>query len=104
MIVDEIYLALTYDGPEHSTARWDDVFIINSFSKYFLMTGWRLGWLAAPTWAMPALEQLAQNLFLAASKPAQRAALAAFTTATLGELETRKNELRPPRFPAACNA
>ena len=80
LIVDEIYLALTYDGDEHSAARWDDVFVINSFSKYFLMTGWRLGWLVAPAWAMAALERLAQNLFLAASTPAQHAALAAFST------------------------
>lgn len=93
LIVDEIYLALTYDGPEHSAARWNDVFVINSFSKYFLMTGWRLGWLIAPAWAMEGLERLAQNLFLAASTPAQHAALAAFSPATLTELEARKEEL-----------
>ncbi len=97
LIVDEIYLALTYDGTEHSAARWSDVFVINSFSKYFLMTGWRLGWLVAPDWAMPALERLAQNLFLAASTPAQHAALAAFAPATLDMLEARKNELRARR-------
>lgn len=97
LIVDEIYLALTYDGAEHSAARWDDVFVINSFSKYFLMTGWRLGWLVAPAWAMPALERLAQNLFLAASTPAQHAALAAFDPATLDELEACKAELRTRR-------
>lgn len=97
LIVDEIYLALTYDAPEHSAARWDDVFVINSFSKYFLMTGWRLGWLVAPGWAMPALERLAQNLFLAASTPAQHAALAAFSPTTLAELEARKTELRDRR-------
>lgn len=97
LIVDEIYLALTYDGSEHSAARWDDVFVINSFSKYFSMTGWRLGWLVAPAWAMPALERLAQNLFLAAATPAQHAALAAFSPATLDELETRKADLRARR-------
>lgn len=97
LIVDEIYLALTYDGVEHSAARWDDVFVINSFSKFFLMTGWRLGWLAAPAWAMPALERLAQNLFLAASTPAQHAALAAFTPSTLDMLEACKAELRSRR-------
>jgi aspartate/methionine/tyrosine aminotransferase len=97
LIVDEIYLALTYDGSEYSATHWDDVFVINSFSKYFLMTGWRLGWLAAPTWAMPALERLAQNLFLAAPTPAQHAALAAFSPATLEELEARKSELRARR-------
>jgi aspartate/methionine/tyrosine aminotransferase len=97
LIVDEIYLALTYDGAEHSAARWDDVFVINSFSKYFLMTGWRLGWLAAPAWALPELERLAQNLFLAAPTPAQHAALAAFVPATLNELDARKAELRARR-------
>lgn len=97
LIVDEIYLALTYDGIEHSAAHWDDVFVVNSFSKFFLMTGWRLGWLAAPAWAMPGLERLAQNLFLAASTPAQHAALAAFTTTTLDMLEARKAELRSRR-------
>ncbi|MEQ1661086.1 MAG: pyridoxal phosphate-dependent aminotransferase [Thiobacillus sp.] len=97
LIVDEIYLALTYDGAEHSAARWDDVFIVNSFSKFFLMTGWRLGWLIAPPWAMDALERLAQNLFLAAATPAQHAALAAFSPDTLVELEARKAELRERR-------
>ncbi|MFP5382131.1 MAG: pyridoxal phosphate-dependent aminotransferase [Gammaproteobacteria bacterium] len=97
LMVDEIYLALTYDGSEHSAARWDDVFVINSFSKYFLMTGWRLGWLVAPAWALPGLERLAQNLFLAASTPAQHAALAAFSPACLAMLEARKAELRARR-------
>jgi aspartate/methionine/tyrosine aminotransferase len=97
LIVDEIYLALTYDGSEHSAARWDDVFVINSFSKYFLMTGWRLGWMIAPAWAMSDLERLAQNLFLAAPTSAQHAALAAFSAATLDELEVRKAELRDRR-------
>jgi len=97
LIVDEIYLGLTYDGSEHSAARWDDVFVVNSFSKYFLMTGWRLGWLLAPAWAMPDLERLAQNLFLAAPTPAQHAALAAFSPDTLVELEARKTELRVRR-------
>ncbi|MFO7541222.1 MAG: pyridoxal phosphate-dependent aminotransferase [Thiobacillus sp.] len=97
LIIDEIYLALTYDGIEHSAARWDDVFVINSFSKYFSMTGWRLGWLVAPAWAIPALERLAQNLFLAASTPAQHAALAAFSPDSINELETRKDTLRARR-------
>ena len=97
LVVDEIYLALTYNGGEHSAARWDDVFIVNSFSKYFLMTGWRLGWLVAPAWAMDGLERLAQNLFLAASTPAQHAALAAFSEASLNELEICKAELHSRR-------
>jgi aspartate/methionine/tyrosine aminotransferase len=97
LIVDEIYLGLTYEGSEHSAARWDDVFVINSFSKNFLMTGWRLGWLVAPSWALPGVERLAQNLFLAAPTPAQHAALAAFLPTTLSELDARKAELRARR-------
>lgn len=97
LIVDEIYLALTYDGREHSAARWSDVFVVNSFSKYFLMTGWRLGWLVAPAWALPGLERLAQNLFLAPPTPSQHAALAAFTPAVGAELEARKRELQARR-------
>lgn len=97
LLVDEIYLALTYDGAERSATCWEDVFVVNSFSKYFLMTGWRLGWLVAPTWALPALERLAQNLFLAAPTPAQHAALAAFAPGTLTQLEARKAELRQRR-------
>jgi len=90
----------TWRSPTTATntaRRWDDVFVINSFSKYFLMTGWRLGWLVAPAWAMAGLERLAQNLFLAASTPAQYAALAAFSPASLNELEARKAELRARR-------
>jgi len=71
--------------------------VINSFSKYFLMTGWRLGWLVAPDWALPGIERLAQNLFLAAPTPAQHAALAAFSPACLAILDARKAELRARR-------
>jgi aspartate/methionine/tyrosine aminotransferase len=97
LIVDEIYLALTYDAEEHSAAAWDDVFVINSFSKYFLMTGWRLGWLVAPAWAIDGLERLAQNLYLAAATPAQHAALAAFSSEAETILQARKAELRSRR-------
>ena len=97
LIVDEIYLALTYDGEEHSAAAWNDVFVVNSFSKYFLMTGWRLGWLVAPAWAVDGLERLAQNLYLAAPTPAQHAALAAFSAEALAILDARKAELKARR-------
>ncbi len=97
LIVDEIYLGLTYEGDERSAAVWDDVFVVNSFSKYFQMTGWRLGWLVAPGWAIDGLERLAQNLFLAAPTPAQHAALAAFSAEALAILEARKAELRARR-------
>lgn len=80
LIVDEIYQGLVYDGePATALAGGEDVFVINSFSKYFGMTGWRLGWLVAPASHVREAEKLAQNLFLAASTPAQHAALAAFT-------------------------
>jgi aspartate/methionine/tyrosine aminotransferase len=93
LIVDEIYHGLTYglDAPS-ALALGNDVFVINSFSKYFGMTGWRLGWLVAPQWAVPHLDVLAQNLFLAPPTPAQYAALAAFSPETLAILETRRAE------------
>lgn len=93
LIVDEIYHGLTY-GCDAATAvgLGDDVFVINSFSKYFAMTGWRLGWLVAPKWAIKDLDKLAQNLFLAPSTPAQYAALAAFDLPTIEVLETRRKE------------
>lgn len=93
LIVDEIYHGLVY-GTEAVSALSlsDEVFVINSFSKYFGMTGWRLGWLVAPAAYMPALEKLAQNIFLAASTPSQHAALAAFSPATRLILEERRRE------------
>lgn len=95
LIVDEIYHGLTYGSDESAATAVnyvddDDVFVINSFSKYFGMTGWRLGWVVAPQWAVPAMDKLAQNLFLAPSTPAQHAALVAFKPNTLDILETRK--------------
>ncbi|MGI9302243.1 MAG: pyridoxal phosphate-dependent aminotransferase [Gammaproteobacteria bacterium] len=90
-IVDEIYHGLTYREPLTSaTAIGEDIFVINSFSKYFGMTGWRLGWLIAPEPYVRALDKLAQNIFLAASTPAQYAALAAFEPGTLEILEDRR--------------
>ena len=98
LLVDEIYHELVYDTDEPSaTALGDDVIVINSFSKYFLMTGWRLGWLVAPEDLMAAIEKLAQNVFLAAPTPAQHAALAAFTPETRQILEQRKGALRQRR-------
>ncbi|MFG1489558.1 aminotransferase class I/II-fold pyridoxal phosphate-dependent enzyme, partial [Oceanospirillum sp. HFRX-1_2] len=93
LICDEIYQGLTY-GVEAQTALAvnDDAFVINSFSKYFGMTGWRLGWLVAPECAMPELEKLAQNVFLSATTPSQYAALAAFQPDTIALLEERRAE------------
>jgi aspartate/methionine/tyrosine aminotransferase len=98
LIVDEIYHGLVYEG-EYTTALAfaDDVFVINSFSKYFNMTGWRLGWMVAPEGYVGELDRLAQNLYLAAPTPAQHAALAAFEPETLAILEKRRLELKARR-------
>jgi len=98
VIVDEIYNDLRYDGMPFSAASLgDDVIVINSFSKYFNMTGWRLGWLLVPPAMVPAIEKLAQNLFICASSIAQHAALACFTAESLAIYETRKAELKQRR-------
>jgi aspartate/methionine/tyrosine aminotransferase len=80
-------------GVDASTAlsRLDDVFVVNSFSKYFGMTGWRLGWMVAPQAYVRQIEKLAQHFFISPSTPAQHAALAAFTPATLEILEERRH-------------
>lgn len=94
LLVDEIYQGLSYDiEPLSVAALTPDAFVVNSFSKYFGMTGWRLGWLLAPESAVEPLTRLAQNVFLAAPTPAQHAALAAFTPACRGVLEERRREL-----------
>jgi aspartate/methionine/tyrosine aminotransferase len=91
--MDEIYHGLVYDRPPPTALGLSErVLVVNSFSKYFGMTGWRLGWLVAPEAAIPHLDRLAQNLFLAASTPAQHAALAAFAPESLAILEARRLE------------
>jgi len=98
LVVDEIYHGLVY-GETAATALAvsEDVFVINSFSKYFGMTGWRLGWLVAPHVMVPEIDKLAQNLFLAAPTPSQHAALRAFDTDNLEILETRRQAFRERR-------
>jgi len=93
LVVDEIYHGLTY-GTEASSVLEvdDDAFVLNSFSKYFGMTGWRLGWLVAPEAAVADLEKLAQNLYISAPSMAQTAALACFEPQTLAILEQRRAE------------
>ena len=98
LIVDEIYHGLTYGAEAVSALMYSsDVFVINSFSKYYGMTGWRLGWVVAPNAYVSALDKLAQNIFLAASTPAQHAALAAFTAPVQQELEKRREVFRERR-------
>ena len=95
LIADEIYHGLVYDGEATSALSVSDgVFVINSFSKYFGMTGWRLGWLVAPESCVHDADKLAQNIFLAASTPAQYAALAAFQPDSIAILEQRRAEFK----------
>ncbi len=92
LIVDEIYHGLVYaaDAPTALTYS-PDVFVVNSFSKYYGMTGWRLGWLVAPLAYISAIDKLAQNIFLASSTPAQYAALAAFEPEVQADLQRRRD-------------
>ncbi|HED15844.1 MAG TPA: pyridoxal phosphate-dependent aminotransferase [Gammaproteobacteria bacterium] len=92
LVVDEIYQGLEYGQASRTVCSLNnpDIYVINSFSKFFGMTGWRVGWLVAPEQTVADLDKLAQNLFLAASTPAQHAALAAFLPDTLDELERRR--------------
>ncbi len=98
LIVDEIYLGLSYDrAPSTVLALGEDAVAISSFSKYFSMTGWRLGWLVAPRSLVPVLEKLAQNLFICPSAIAQHAALACFSAEALNVCEARREEFRRRR-------
>jgi len=98
MISDEIYQGLSYDHPPTSALQLsDDVVVINSFSKYFGMTGWRLGWIVAPAALVPVLEKLAQNLYICPSAVAQHAALACFEDAALAVYEERRVEFQRRR-------
>jgi len=106
LIVDEIYHGLSFgeDAPSILSLT-DEAFVINSFSKYFGMTGWRLGWLVAPEWAVPHLEKLAQNLFISMSTMSQYGALAAFTPECRAILNARRDEFARRRdflYPALC--
>jgi aspartate/methionine/tyrosine aminotransferase len=91
LVVDEIYRRLSYERiPATALTCPGDVIVINSFSKYQGMTGWRLGWLVAPKDYIDPIERLAQNIFIAPATPAQYAALAAFEEKTISELERRR--------------
>ena len=107
-LVDEIYLGLSHDPLYAQTALAidDDIISINSFSKYFNMTGWRLGWMVVPERIVPVIERLAQNLYICPSTIAQYAALACFETESLLEYERRRAEFKARRdyFIPALNA
>ena len=97
-ILDEIYQGLSYDAPPVSALSLDDqVVTVNSFSKYFNMTGWRLGWLVVPDALVDAFEKVAQNLFICASAVAQHAALACFTPEAMAIYDARKAEFHRRR-------
>jgi aspartate/methionine/tyrosine aminotransferase len=97
-IVDEIYLGLTYDTAPRSALSWgDDIIVTNSFSKYYSMTGWRLGWLVVPPELVATFEKLSQNLFICASALAQRAALACFTPESREIFEMQRHSFRQRR-------
>jgi aspartate/methionine/tyrosine aminotransferase len=93
LLVDEIYQGLTYGAePWSALGLPGNVVVINSFSKYFCMTGWRLGWVVLPEQAVRDFEKLAQHLFISAPSAAQHAALAAFSPESLEVLEERRAE------------
>jgi len=107
-LVDEIYLGLSYDPQYGQTALAldDDIISINSFSKYFNMTGWRLGWMVVPVRIVPVIERLAQNLYICPSTIAQYAALACFEAESIAEYERWRAEFKARRdyFIPALNA
>jgi aspartate/methionine/tyrosine aminotransferase len=98
-LIDEIYLGLSYDDTFGHTALGldDQVISINSFSKYFNMTGWRLGWMVVPEALVPVIERLAQNLFICPSAVAQHAAMACFEPPSLAEYERRRSQFKARR-------
>ena len=101
-LVDEIYLGLSYDEAFGHTVlalpnAEHDIVSINSFSKYFGMTGWRLGWMVLPPPLVAPVEKLAQNLYICPSTLAQHAALACFEPESIAEFERRRGEFRRRR-------
>lgn len=98
-MVDEIYLGLSYEAQygQSALALDENIISVNSFSKYFNMTGWRLGWLVLPRPLVPVVERLAQNLFICPSTLSQHAALACFEADSLAEYERRRAEFKARR-------
>lgn len=99
LVVDEIYHGLTYGDVDVASILElaDDAFVINSFSKYFGMTGWRLGWAVVPEEALDRINTLAQNFYISSPSISQYAALAAFAPATGEILEQRREEFHRRR-------
>ena len=102
LLLDEIYLGLSYDETfGQSVLALDgaesDVVSINSFSKYFHMTGWRLGWMVVPDALVPTLDKMASHLFICPSTVAQHAALACFEPDSIAEYERRRAAFKARR-------
>jgi len=98
LLVDEIYQGLVYGlDPWTAFGLPGEVVLINSFSKYFCMTGWRLGWVVLPEGALRGFEKLAQHLFISAPAAAQHAAISAFSSESLSILEGRRKEFAARR-------
>jgi aspartate/methionine/tyrosine aminotransferase len=98
-MIDEIYLGLSHDETFGQSALelGEDIISINSFSKYFNMTGWRLGWLVVPEKLVAPIERLAQNLYICASSISQTAALACFEPESLAIYEERRAQFKARR-------
>lgn len=99
LIVDEIYQGLTYDVEDVTALSLaaDNVIVLNSFSKYFGMTGWRVGWLVVPPSLVPIMDKLAQNMYLSAPTVSQHAAIEALKLSTRPLLDQRRDEFRRRR-------
>lgn len=98
IIMDEIYLGLYYDGDPQSALVLDsNIVVINSFSKYFHMTGWRLGWLIAPEEIIPSIDKLAASVAICAPTLAQHAALKCFEPEVMQIYEQRRNSFKARR-------
>ena len=98
LVVDEIYHGLVYEGDVTTALSFsENTFVINSLSKYFQMTGWRLGWMVAPQEFVREIDKLSQNIYLAPPTMAQHAALAAFEPETIAILEARVKEFKARR-------
>ena len=98
LIVDEIYQGLVYDTEDYTALEVsDECFVINSFSKYFGMTGWRIGWMVVPEFYVDSIDRIAQNVFLAVPTMSQYAAITALNKDTQILLDKRRDEFRQRR-------
>ncbi len=98
LVVDEIYHGLTYGHqPPSAAALGDDVFVVNSFSKYYCMTGWRLGWLVTPPWALDAISRLQAHFYICPAAPSQWAGVAALAPESTAIYEAQRAEMQRRR-------